>query len=194
MPFIPKTPDSCRDLDLVHVSRMLAKHCGYFPAAARELGVSPADLRRLTWAMPRLLEEANEEMELAVIRAEGELISAVFSSNSRRRMWGADRILSSWMAGDSPLAPARRSETRARARIVTSFREERDDHCLEGEAASPEPAPQPPSSLPVWPGPGLPPPLIAHLYAPYSPPPPIHREAPERPRVAVLRRRLRGVE
>jgi hypothetical protein len=36
----------------------------------------------------------------------------------------------------------------------------------EGEpAASPEPEPSPP--LPVWSGPGLPPPLVAHLYAPY---------------------------
>jgi hypothetical protein len=83
-----------------------------------------------------------------------------------------------------------------------------EGHCLEGEAAPPavlighEPEPEvvliehqlEPSPLPVWPGPGLPPPLVTHLYAPYSPPPMIaggeviHREAP---RVAVLRRRRR---
>jgi hypothetical protein len=194
MPFVPKVPDSCRDLDLAHVSRTLAKHYGYFPSAARELGVSPADLRRLTWAKPKLLDEAHEEMELTVWRGRGELISAVFSDNPRRWMWGADRMLSSWMARDSPLASATRLETRARATIVTSFQEERDDHCLEGEAASLEPEPAPQPKLPVWPGPGLPPPLIANLYAPYSPPPlrpTIRREAP---RPAVLRRRLRGVE
>jgi hypothetical protein len=195
MPFIPKTPDSCGDLDLVHVSRMLAKHCGYFPAAARELSVSPADLRRLTWANPRLLDEAHEEMELVVLRARSELITAMYSGNSRRRMWAADWILSSWMARDNPLAPAMRSGTRARARarIVTSFQEERDDDCLEGKAASLEPAPQQQPSLPVWSGPGLPPPLIANLYAP---PPMIagsHREAPTPPRPTVLRRRLRVV-
>jgi hypothetical protein len=199
MPVIPKTPDSCRDLDLVHVSRMLAKHCGYFPAAARELGVSRTDLRRLTWAKPRLLEEAHEEMELVVLRARSELITAMYSGNSRRRMWAADWILSSWMARDNPLAPARRSGTRAKARaaIVTRFQGEGDDDCLGGEAASlepapqPQPQPQPKPKLPVWPGPGLPPPLVAHLYAP--PPPMIHREPPPPPRPAVLRRRLRGV-
>jgi hypothetical protein len=94
-------------------------------------------------------------------------------------------------------------------------RYEPGDDCLEGEVAEPavllehEPEPElaliehelepsPPSpSLPVWPGPGLAPPLVANLYAPYSPPPMIaggHREAPTPPRPAVLRRRLRGVE
>jgi hypothetical protein len=71
MPFIPKTPDSCRDLDLVHVSRTLAKHYGYIPTAARELGILPKDLRRLTWAKPHILDEAHEGMELVVISAWG---------------------------------------------------------------------------------------------------------------------------
>jgi hypothetical protein len=214
MPFVPKVPDSCRDLDLAHVSRTLVKHYGYFPSTARELGVSPADLRRLTWAKPKLLDEAHEEMELAVIRGRGELIRALFSDNPRRRMWGADRMLSSWMARDSPHASATRLETRPKATIVTSFQEEpgatvteRDgksipvprydcgDDCLEGEATPQpvllEPEPEPPS-LPVRPGPHPPPPLVANLYAPYLPPPSsmIHREVPPRPRPAVLRRRL----
>jgi hypothetical protein len=52
---------------------------------------------------------------------------------------------------------------------------------------------RPSSSLPVWPGPRPPPPLVAHLYAFYSPPPQpmIARGHCEVPRVAVLRRRLR---
>ena len=193
MPFVPKVPDSCRDLDLAHVSRTLTKHYGYFPSAARELGVSPADLRRLTWAKPHILDEAHEEMDFAVIRGRGELIQAVFSDNPRRRMWGADRILSSWMARDSP---------HARATIVTSFQEEpgatvierdgksipiprydegRGDDCVESEVAPP-----------VLPSPGLPPPLVANLYAPSLAPPSlmIHREARLPPRPAVLRRRL----
>jgi hypothetical protein len=84
------------------------------------------------------------------------------------------------------------------------------DDCIEGEAPAalighkpePEPEPEPEHEheheplqtlLPAWPGPGLPPPLVAHLYALYSPPPrPMivggHREAP---RPAVLRRRPR---
>jgi hypothetical protein len=104
----PKVPDSCRDLDLVHVSRVLAKHRAYFPAAARELSVSAPDLRRLTWARPHLLDEAHEEMELVVIRAWSELIRALFSDDQRRQMWASDKILSSWMARDHPLSPASR--------------------------------------------------------------------------------------
>jgi hypothetical protein len=88
-------------------------------------------------------------------------------------------------------------------------RYERGDDCLAGEVAKPavliehapepeevlierEPEPSPPS-LPVWPGPGLPPPLVANLYAlpPAPPPPVIHREAPPPSRPAVLRRRRR---
>jgi hypothetical protein len=80
---------------------------------------------------------------------------------------------------------------------------------LEGEAAPPtvllehEPEPEagliehelePAQTLPVWSGPGLPPPLVARLYGPYSPPPMIAGGQREEPRVAVLRRRLRGVE
>jgi hypothetical protein len=78
-------------------------------------------------------------------------------------------------------------------------RYDRGDDCIEGEVAAPavliehapepEPAPTLPPPLPVWPGPGLPPPLVARLYAPYSPPPMIHREPPPPPRPAVLRRR-----
>jgi hypothetical protein len=50
MPFIPKAPASCDHLDLALVERTLTKHFGCIPTAARELGVSGPDLRRLTWA------------------------------------------------------------------------------------------------------------------------------------------------
>jgi hypothetical protein len=105
---LPKVPDSCRNLESAHVSRVLARHRAYFPTAARELGVSPQDLRRMTWAKPHLLGEAHEEMELVVIRAQGALIEAMYSDDERRQMWAADKILSSWMARDHPLSPARR--------------------------------------------------------------------------------------
>ena len=88
-------------------------------------------------------------------------------------------------------------------------RYDRDDDCLEGEVAPPsmliahepepevaliehEPEPAPPS-LPVWPGPGLPSPLVAHLFAPYSPRmiAGIQREESPPRRPVVLRRRRR---
>jgi hypothetical protein len=108
MPYIPKVPENCGNLDMNHVARVLAKHHAYFPAAARELGVSPVDLKRLTWARPHLLDEAHEEMEVVVARAQGEVIKALDSDDWRRKMWACDKILGSWLARDHPLAPARR--------------------------------------------------------------------------------------
>jgi hypothetical protein len=65
---LPAVPAACADLDLAQVSRVLAKHYGDIPAAARELLIAIPDLRRLTWARPRLLEEAElERTWLAVI-------------------------------------------------------------------------------------------------------------------------------
>ena len=108
MPFIPKAPASCKHLDLALVERVLAKHYGDISAAARELKVSGPDLNRLTWSKPHLLDDAHEEMEVVVARAWGELIKALDSDDWRRKMWASDKIMSSWLARDHPLAPARR--------------------------------------------------------------------------------------
>jgi hypothetical protein len=105
---MPRVPDSCGDLDPAHVSRVVAERCGDIYAAAKELRVSGPDLKRLTWARPHLLDEAHEAMEVVVARAHGELIDALYGDNPRRRMWASEKILSSWLARDSPLARARR--------------------------------------------------------------------------------------
>jgi hypothetical protein len=107
MPFQVKIPDSCADLCPAKVERTLKKHFGDIYAAARELGVPGPDLRRLTWAQPSLYKNALEEMELVVQRAMGEVIRALDSDDWRRRAWAADKIMSSWLARDHPLAPAR---------------------------------------------------------------------------------------
>jgi hypothetical protein len=107
MPRLPKPPANCADLDLALVERVLAKHFGDIPAAARELNIPIPDLRRLTWARPNLLEEAELECMGIVARAVGELIRALDSDDPRRRMWAAERIMSSYMARNHPFAPAR---------------------------------------------------------------------------------------
>jgi hypothetical protein len=70
--------------------------------------VSAPDLRRLTWSKPELLKEAQLECQVLIARAWSELIRAVYSDDPRRQMWGADKILSSWIARNDPLSPARR--------------------------------------------------------------------------------------
>jgi hypothetical protein len=66
MPYIPKAPASCAHSTFAVVERTLTKHYGDIRAAARELGVSVPDLRRLTWSKPELLEEAQIECLLFV--------------------------------------------------------------------------------------------------------------------------------
>ena len=108
MPLRVKVPDSCADLDRARVVRALERSFGQLPPAGRELGVPIPDLQRLTWAQPKLLEEALEEHELAVSQAMGVVIQALYSDDLRRQMWASDKIMSSWLARDHPLAPARR--------------------------------------------------------------------------------------
>jgi hypothetical protein len=104
---LPKVPASCEHVDLALVERTLAKHYGDISAAARELRVSIPDLRHLTWAKPKLLEEAELERMGIIARAWGVLIEALYSNDTRRQMWASDKIMSSWIARDHPLAPAR---------------------------------------------------------------------------------------
>lgn len=105
---MPEVPAACADLDLAQVSGVLAKHYGDIPASARELKVSGPDLRHLTWARPEVLEQAEDRCAEIVARVTSELIKALYSDDPRRQMWASDRIMSSWLARDHPLAPARR--------------------------------------------------------------------------------------
>jgi hypothetical protein len=122
MPMRVKVPDSCADLCPAKVVRALERSFGQIPPAARELGVPIPDLRRLTWAQPKLLEEALEEHELAVSQAMGVVIQALYSDDLRRQMWASDKIMSSWLARDHPLAPARRGRAVEAPRQQVVFR------------------------------------------------------------------------
>ena len=159
----PKPPAACADLDPAQVSRVLSKHLGDIPAAARELAISTPDLRRLTWARPDLLEAAEIECMGIVSRAMSVLFEALDSDEPRRREWAAEKILSSYLARDHPFAPARRGRARAQtsepASIVLKWA---DADAVTPPAAEPGfPAPPP---LPKWVGPGSPLPLLAGKY------------------------------
>ena len=108
MSSLPRPPASCADLDLAVVERTLAKHYGDITGAARELGVSGPDLKRLTWAKPQLLEEAELERMGVISHVWHVLITALDSDDWRRNMWASDKMMSSWLARDHPLSPARR--------------------------------------------------------------------------------------
>jgi hypothetical protein len=161
-----KVPAVCAGLDLAQVSRVLAKHYGDIPAAARELRVPTLDLRRLTWAEPRLLEEAEDRCGEVVARAWGVLIEALYSDDPRRQMWASDKILSSTIARDHPLAPARGRGAEAGGSCAITFRWsgadaatdelERDGRTLavpryggEGVTAPAAPSPASPILLPL---------------------------------------------
>jgi hypothetical protein len=110
MPPRPKPPASLAHLspaDLKIISKVLTEHHAHIPAAARALGVSRRDLNQLVAAKPKLLREAHEEMELAVMLAKGKLFRALTNGNQRQKERAYDRVMSSWEARDSPLALAR---------------------------------------------------------------------------------------
>jgi hypothetical protein len=179
---LPKAPASCEHLDLALVERVLAKHYGDIPRAAKELDVSGLDLNRLTWAKPKLLEEAELARMGVIARAMGEVIQAIYSDDPLRQMWGADKMLASWLARDHPLAPARRgtsaSAGETRSVIFTwAGKEGADEASLDRDGqripvprygddraavrplAAPPPAPsREPPPRPNGPGPHAPPP------------------------------------
>ena len=163
----PKPPAACADLDPAQVSRVLSKHLGDIPAAARELGVSIPDLRRLTWARPDLLEAAELECMGIVHRAMSVLFEALDSDDPRRREWAAEKIMSSYLASDHPFAPARRgARTQAKeAAATSSIVFHWAGATPPAEPAEPIPAPL---LLPIWLGRDPPPPLVSGQYAPWE--------------------------
>jgi hypothetical protein len=107
LPFIPKFPPGCAHLDLKEVERVLVRHRADINEAAKELGVSRTDLRRLTWHSPKLLEDVLFWCDVYVSRCRDVMIGALHSRSRRRRAWGADKILSSSMAYGHPYGSAR---------------------------------------------------------------------------------------
>jgi hypothetical protein len=162
----PKPPAACADLDLAQVSRVLAKHYGDIPAAARELNIPIPDLRRLTWAKPNLLEEAEIECMGVVARAVSVLIEALHSPSDRRREWAAERILSSYMARGHPFSPASRRTMVAQTNEAVNF----TFRWAEPAAETVAPPISPPPELPIWAGPHPPPPLVVSKYQPWESP------------------------
>jgi hypothetical protein len=104
MTFNSKFPPGCTRLDLRRVAGVLTKHRADICAAAKELGVSRTDLRRLTWHDPRLLEGAHEAIDLYVIRCQGLMIQELSSPRRRIRERAAEQILGSSLAAGHPLA------------------------------------------------------------------------------------------
>jgi hypothetical protein len=108
LPFIPKFPPGCAHLDLRDVERVLIRHRANISEAAKELGVSRTDLRRLTWHKPKLLEEALLWCGVYVSRCNGLLIQALDSKSRRRREWAVDKLMSSGLGYGRLLSPAPR--------------------------------------------------------------------------------------
>ena len=114
-------------------SIVLARHFGDFVKAARDLGVARADLRRLTWHNPRILNAAHERIELFRIGVRSKIIGAVYSRSAKRRRWGFDAMFDSYEFRDHPFASARWAAPaqRERAKKVVDAR-----LVLEREAAA----------------------------------------------------------
>jgi hypothetical protein len=98
------------------VSQTLAKHRLDLCAAAKELGVSQPDLRRLTWHDPKLLDEAEDACFLHTALCMSAMIQDLQSSESWRRRRGVEQLLASPRGYDHPLstfAPATRRKVKS---------------------------------------------------------------------------------
>lgn len=104
MTYIAKFPPGCGHLDLACVAEVLTKHRADICAAAKELGVSSADLRRLTWHDPKLLDGAHEAIDLYSIRCHGLMIQELSSPRRRIRERAIEQLLASSLAAGHPLA------------------------------------------------------------------------------------------
>ena len=82
---LPSVPTTVADLDPDKVIEVLRRNLINVTASAKELGVAPADLRRLLWARPRLTEAAVEMEEFRIDKAEQNIHEALTSEDSRRR-------------------------------------------------------------------------------------------------------------
>ena len=129
-----------RPASLAHVSdeaaaRALSKRFGAIGEAARDLGVDPKHLRRLTWSNPAILAAAHERMSLFAFVRRDEVLSGLRSSVARVRWRAVDRMFANpWLFGDldHPLAPARRPRSGPSAEARDRLARER----LEREAAA----------------------------------------------------------
>ena len=81
----PVVPHSVTDLDADVVVEVLSRHGVNVSEAADELGVASADLRRLLWARPQLMDAAAEIEERRLDLAEKNIYEALTSDDSRRR-------------------------------------------------------------------------------------------------------------
>ena len=82
---VPKVPDSVAHLDPDVVVEVLGRHAINVSEAAGELGVASADLRRLLWANPKLMDAAVESEERRLDLAEKNIYEALRSDDPRRR-------------------------------------------------------------------------------------------------------------
>ena len=81
----PGLPHSVADLDADVVVEVLSRHGVNVTEAAVELGVASADLRRLLWARPQLVDAAAEIEEQRLDLAEKNIYEALRSDDPRRR-------------------------------------------------------------------------------------------------------------
>lgn len=118
----PKVPDTVKHLDADVVVDTLSRHGVNVSEAADELGVASADLRRLLWARPQLVDAAAEIEERRLDLAEKNIFEALRSDDPavvmRLRCSPFATAIGLASAAGSRRARASRSFPSARAPLV----------------------------------------------------------------------------
>ena len=133
MPYIPRRPAALAHISDEAAAKALSRHFGAMVPAARELGISAPELRRLTWANPAILDASHERMSLFVFCRKDEIMRGLYSSRgSERRRAIAQMAANPGLFGDvdqsafALLAPAPRGRRRAQIADDSDDRRARD--------------------------------------------------------------------
>jgi hypothetical protein len=89
----PRVPVSCRDLDLAVVRKTLIAERGDVSAAAKALGVSSSDLRKLALSSRALNDVLTEALERAIDEAWATIVKGLEDESMRRRNRAAGLVL-----------------------------------------------------------------------------------------------------
>ena len=142
MPMFSRRPASLAHISDEAAAKALSRHFGDMVPAAKDLGISAPELRRLTWANPAILDAAHERMSLFVFCRKDEIMRGLHSRRASDRRRAVDGMAANpGLFGDltnnpafALLAPA--SSVRGSKHVAAAEKARVARECLSREVAA----------------------------------------------------------